>query len=118
MRTVNNKLILASVLILLLLASTFIFFKDDSKVTRHTGQILNYGSSICTQDMPSSNCGSYDVDIQTVDGSKYTFKVDGFSNSERDLYDQISADIKRAKDQKAVVSIDVNGADYIVSVER
>jgi hypothetical protein len=112
----KTKLTILITSILLLLLVGFVYFLKGTASTSKTVTIVDRGFSICTLDVPSSNCGSYDVTVRTTGGQKITYKVAGFSNRDSELYDELTSKITRAKERKTQVTIAVNKYAEIISV--
>lgn len=108
-------LILASVIILLLI---LVFFVKDVLAPAHSVRVLDYGYSICTQDIPSSSCSLYEVTVESKDGKKSTYKVVGFSNRQSEKYDELTKKISEAKKQNVYITVKVNSKSEIVSIGR
>lgn len=115
--TLKLKQTIISALILLTVLAGGAYFLMRGSATQKTVKILDYGYSICTQDIPTSACGPYDVSTQTPDGQKITYKVAGFKNRDSKLYDDITYKVSTAKEKKTQVILKVNGKDEIVSVQ-
>jgi hypothetical protein len=101
----------------LMMLAGFAYSVKGSSSTERAVTIVDYGFNICTYDIPTSDCGSYDVTAQTGDGRKTTYKVAGFSNRDSKLYDEISSKITKAKEQKKQVTLKVNDKGEIISVQ-
>lgn len=110
------KLVLFILLGLVLLTSLLYFLKSNSS-TEKTVQIVDYGYSVCTQDIPASDCGSYDVTAQTNDGRKVIYKVAGFSNRNSKLFNEVTSKITDAKERRTQVILKVNNKNEIISVQ-
>lgn len=113
----KTKPVIFAVLLSLVIVVVAVYFLKGTTSTEKAVKIVDYGSSICTQDIPSSDCGPYDVAVQTADGQKITYKVAGFSNRNSKLYDDLTPKITRAKEQKTQVSLKVNKKGEIISVQ-
>ncbi len=113
----ERKILIPVVLVSLVILVALVYFLRNTSSTEKSVTITDYGLSICTQDIPSSGCGSYDVTTQTIDGQKTTYKVAGFSNRESKLYDEVTAKVAKAKEQKAQVSLKINNKNEIISVK-
>lgn len=80
-------------------------------------RVENHGASICTMDIPSSSCGSYEVNVVLSDGKKATYIVPGY-NDEKDIkrYDRINLKITEAKDKGLKINLKVNNKGEILAV--
>ncbi len=81
-----------------------------------SARILDYGASICTMNVPSSDCGPYEVNVETSDGKRSTYTVAGFSNRASKRYDEIGLRIRSAKEQNSFVTLRVNNKNEIIAV--
>jgi hypothetical protein len=113
----KSKLTVLTLIIGLMVLAGFVYFLKGASSTEKTVKVVDYGFSICTQDIPTSDCGPYDVTVQTTDGQKTVYKVAGFSNRNSKLYDEITSKITKAKEQKAQVALDINSKNEIISVQ-
>ncbi len=114
----KNKTKLISI-ILVLGVSIFIgigFFLNSNSGKETKVKIIDYGFSICTQDIAASDCGPYKVTVQSTGSKNTVYQAAGYSNQESKQYDEIRAKIIKAKEQNAEVIIKVNKQGEIVSV--
>lgn len=116
----RKKLIIVSVILIILIniVVTMVLFKN-SDTSKNSVKILEYGFSICTQDVPSSSCGSYEVTVQFSNGTKLVYKVPGYSEneSEREQYQQISSEIDQAKVKNSSIVLEINEKNEIIDVQ-
>lgn len=117
MKVVKNKKILLSALVLLLLiAASLLFLVKLTVTTEKQVKVVDYGYSVCTQDVPSSSCSQYEVNVQTTGGDKFTYKVAGFDNRKSEQYDEITSHITKAKEQNTAVILKVDNKGFITAV--
>lgn len=114
----KRKVLISVILVCSVILVALVLYKQQNALSSEkSGIITDYGPSICTQDIPSSDCGAYDVTLQAIDGKKTTYKVAGFSNRVSKLYDELGANIFKAKEQKTQVTLKVNNKNEIISVQ-
>lgn len=116
MNTRLKRILILAAIGLVIVTGAIFFFRSNSG-TAKTVRIVEYGLSICTQDIPTSACGPYDVTVQTADGQKATYTVAGFDNRDSKRYDDIGSKIAQAKKQNAEVTITTNSKGEITSVQ-
>ena len=111
------SLLILSISIFVLIGAKY--FLNGASSKEITVTIIDYGSSVCTQDIPTSSCGSYKVAVQTNGGQKAIYKVAGYSDHDRDskLYYELSAKIISAKEKHTQVVLKVNNKNEIIAVQ-
>lgn len=113
----KRKLLIPVVLIGLVVLATIVYFLYSSARSEKRVTIIDYTYSVCTADYPTSTCGPYDVTAQRDDGKNVTYQVAGFSNQKSKLYDEITVNVTKAKDQKSKVLLKINYKNEIISVK-
>lgn len=94
------------------------FFLKNTSGSENSVKILDYGYSVCTLDVPSSSCGSYEVNVQSSDGKKSTYTVAGFDNRKSERYDEITSKIANAKKQNVDIKLIINNEGEIISTHQ
>lgn len=106
-------------LLVLLIIVGMVIILNTSKKSKSSVKILDYGFSNCTQDIPSSSCGPYDVTVQSPNGSKSVYKVPGYSEdiNKRVHYDQITSQIINAKENNSNIALEINSKNEITDTQ-
>lgn len=81
-------------------------------------KIISSDFSICTGDVPTSSCGSYEVKVQSMSGKELTLTVPGFDNRKSEKYDEITSKIEKAKQDKTNLKLEVNNKQEIISASK
>jgi len=111
----KRKLVSFLTIIGLIILAGVVFLKANSG-TEQQVKILDYGLSTCTEDVPSSSCGPYEVNAQFANGNRVKYKVAGYDNHDSEQYDGITSLLVRAKEQQSYVKVRVNDDGVILSV--
>lgn len=112
----NFKLILPIAAVIIVVIGTVVYL-NRPKYAEKAVKIVDLGGSICTQDVPSSFCGSYEVKVQTSNGQKSTYYVAGYSDRDSKKYDELSGKLYYAKEQSKEVTLVVDNENVIVEVK-
>lgn len=108
---------LLMLVVVIVVAVLLLLMRQESAETVKSAKVITLGESVCTMDAPSSNCGSYEVEIVLPDGQRTTYAVAGFSSSDNEQYSKISSDLRYAKDNDTTIDLEVNEKGFITSTQ-
>lgn len=114
----KRKIFIASaVLLVLLLVVGAVAVLNRFDTSKSSVKIIAYGFSVCTQNVPPSSCGPYEVTVQSSTGTKSVYKVPGFSDDadKREHYGQVSSLIYQAKEKNSNIVLELNSKNEIIN---
>ena len=70
--------------------------------------IQKYGVSVCTDDIPSSNCSGYEITVRDTAGKTHILTVEGYTNAKgQERYDALGSVITSAVHTKQQVRLTI-----------
>ncbi len=88
--------------------AAYLVFDNTNKQTGNY-EVVDRGFAICTQDIPTSGCGSWTVTLKSADGKVKDFTVKGFSGGNRAKFQSIGKAVSDAKENNKKLQVTTKG---------